>query len=285
MRARRVKGRVRGVENQTPRQHLNDLEHFGNEVREARKSRKLTQKQVGTGAGGYSESYVSKVEAGAILCSEKFACGCDLVFGMNGMFERLRERITKRDHPSWFAPYAGMEREARVVLHYSASLIMGLLQTKAYAEAVTHTQHPEWSHEKVEARVAARLRRREILARANPPKLWVVLHETCLRMRIGGDDVMTGQLRSLLADAQAPRITIQVLPFTTTPPVTENYTLLTLADKSVIAYADTPLSGQVTDDAEEVAGLDGLYDLLRAEALPPAESAALISTYLERYTP
>jgi hypothetical protein len=181
-----------------------------------------------------------------------------------------------------------MEREAKSILEYGANVIPGLLQTAEYVEAVTRAQHPEMSDEYVAERVTARVRRREILAWARPPKLWVVLHETCLRTRIGGDQVMAEQLTSLLADVRAPRITVQVLPFASTPPVTEAFTLLAFSNKSskaVFAYADTAMSGQVSDDEEEVTRLDGAYDRLRAEALPPAESAALISTYLERYTP
>jgi transcriptional regulator with XRE-family HTH domain len=277
--------RSKAVEEQAPQQVLNDLQHFGNEVREARQGKGLTQKQLGKGAGNYSESYVSKVEAGALLCSEKFANGCDLVLGSSGIFARLRERITKRDHPAWFQPRADLEREARSILEYSANLIPGLLQTAEYAEALTRAQHPEMSEEQLAARVNARGRRREILTWVRPPKLWVVLHETTLLTRIGGDQLMTDQLTGVLADARAPRITVQVLPFARTPPVTEAFTLLAFSDRSAIAYADTAMSGQVTDEAEAVTRLDGIYDRLRAEALPPAESAALISTYLERYSP
>jgi transcriptional regulator with XRE-family HTH domain len=275
---------VSQVEEQEPRQRMNDLEHFGVEVREARTARGLTQRQLGAGAGGYSESYVSKVESGIILCSETFARGCDLVFGMNGIFERLRERIMKRDHPSFFAPYARMEREAAAVLDYSASLVMGLLQTAEYSEAVFRNQNPCWSDEHIEAQVTARRRRREILAFKKPPKVWVVLHETCLRTRVGGDAVMAGQLKSVLEDVRSPYVTVQVLPFGVTPVVADSFTLLTFPDKSVVAYADTPLSGQVTDDASEVEQLDALYDRLRAEALSPRESTTLIGTYLKGYT-
>ncbi|MBL1068255.1 helix-turn-helix transcriptional regulator [Streptomyces sp. 7-21] len=275
---------VSQVEEQEPRQRMNDLEHFGVEVREARTARGLTQRQLGAGAGGYSESYVSKVESGIILCSETFARGCDLVFGMNGIFERLRERIMKRDHPSFFAPYARMEREAAAVHGYGVILVMGLLQTAAYAEAIFRTQNPEWSDEHVEAQVSARRRRREILAFKKPPKVWAVLHESCLKTCVGSEAIMADQLASVLADARSPYITIQVLPFTTTPVVADSFTLLTFPDRSVVAYADTPLSGQVTDGAHEVEQLDAIYDRLRAEALSPHESQAVIGTYLKGYT-
>ncbi|MEO3753362.1 helix-turn-helix transcriptional regulator [Streptomyces sp. B6B3] len=265
-------------------ENLNDLAHFGVEVREARKGRKLTQRQLGRSAGKYTESYVSKVEAGAILCSERFACGCDLVFTTNGLFARMRERIVKRGDPSWFRPYARMEREAVSILDYSAGLIMGLLQTAEYAEAVFRAQNPRLSDEEVSVRVASRLRRREVMSREVPPLLWVILHESCLRTRVGGDEVMAEQLRHLLAEVQSPHVTVQVLRFGATPPAADSFTLLRFKDRSTMAYADTLMSGQMTDEIGSVTMADEVYDRLRAEALPPAESLALIGEYVEGYT-
>jgi transcriptional regulator with XRE-family HTH domain len=272
------------VDMSAPGEHVNDLEHFGIEVREARKGRKITQKQLGRAAGKYSESYVSKVEAGAILCSEKFAKGCDLVFTANGLFERLRQRIIKRGHPSWFRPYAKLEEEAVSILDYSASLIMGLLQTPDYAEAVFRAQNPRWTAEEIDSKVASRLRRRDVMLRENPPLLWVVLHESCLRTKVGSDRVMENQLKHVLTEAQSPHTTVQVLPFSTTPPAVDSFTLLTFADRSTMVYVDTIMSGQMTDELESVGHVDGIYDRLRAEALPRAESMALISEYAEGFT-
>ncbi|MGP3971114.1 helix-turn-helix domain-containing protein [Streptomyces sp. 6N223] len=267
-----------------PGEHLNDLEHFGIEVREARKGRKITQKQLGRSAGKYSESYVSKVEAGALLCSEKLASGCDLVFASNGLFERLRERIVKRGHPSWFRPYAKLEEEAVSILDYSASLIMGLLQTREYAEAVFRAQNPRWTSEAIEAKAPSRLKRRDVLAREKPRLLWVVLHESCLRTQVGSARVMEDQLKHVLKEAQSPGVTIQVLPFGTTPPAVDSFTLLTFADRSTMVYADTIMQGQMTDELGSVTHVDEIHDRLRAEALPRAESLALIGTYMEGFT-
>jgi hypothetical protein len=239
---------------------------------------------LGRSAGKYSESYVSKVEAGAMLCSEKFAKGCDLVFASNGLFERMRERIIKRGHPSWFRPYARLEDEAVAILDYSASLVMGLLQTAEYAEAVFRAQNPRLTAEEIESKVASRIRRRDVMSREKPPLLWVVLHESCLRTKVGSDRVMGDQLKHVLTAARSPHVTVQVLPFSTTPPAVDSFTLLTFADRSTMVYVDTIMSGQMTNDLQSVSHVDDVYDRLRAEALPRAESIALISEYVEGYT-
>lgn len=61
-------------------------------MRRVRLGRRLTQKQLGT-ATGYSHAYVSMVEAGKVMASMKFAKGCDLAFGTNGLFEGMLTRI------------------------------------------------------------------------------------------------------------------------------------------------------------------------------------------------
>jgi uncharacterized protein DUF5753 len=76
-----------------------------------------------------------------------------------------------------------------------------------------------------------------------------------------------------------------VLPFSAAPPAADSLTLLTFADRSTMAYADTLMYGQMTDELEVVTLVDEVSDRLRAECLPPAESIALISEYLESYAP
>ncbi len=266
-----------------PEERVNDLAHFGVEVRKARRGRKLTQGQLGRSAGRYTESYVSKVEAGVILCSERFAGGCDQVFATNGLFERLRDRIVKRGDPSWFRPYVRLEAEAVSILDYSAGLIMGLLQTEDYARAVFRSGKPHLDVSEIDAKVASRLRRREVMTREEPPLLWLVLHEGCLRTNVGGDHVMAAQLRHLLVEGRSRHIVVQVLPFGVTPPAVDSFTLLTFADRPTVVYSDTIMAGQMTDDVGAVASASEAYDQLRSEALPAAESLALISAYLEGY--
>ncbi|MDT0344551.1 helix-turn-helix domain-containing protein [Streptomyces litchfieldiae] len=273
------------ADDEVPAGNLNDLGYLGVEIKEAREGRKLTQKHLGK-ATGYSESYVSKVEAGAVLPSEQFMCGCDKAFGTNGLFVRLRERVTKRGHASWFQPYVKLEREAVTILDYNASLVTGILQTPAYARAVIRAARPREADDLIQAKAEARYRRREILKRENPPLLWVVLHESTLRTMVGDTpSVMREQLEQLIQDAQTPNTIVQILPFGAgAPPAAESFTLLTFADRSRIVYADTLIGGQLTDAQESVDRATEVYDRLRAEAMPPAESLALMRKILEEYT-
>ena len=258
-------------------EYLTPMQRFGVEVREVRRGRKITQKGLGL-ASGYSEGYVSKVEKGAMMPSERFAQKCDLAFQTNGLFSRLRERIDSGDHPSWFAPYADLEKDATAILNYSTTLVSGILQTPEYAEAIFRARHPRESVSEIRSKVEARMHRRSVMDRSNPPLLWVILFEGCLRARIGGADVMRDQISQLITEAEeSPHLTLQVLPIDAgAPPATESFTVLRFNHRSDIVYVDSTFTGQVIESAATVEDAKDTYDRLRAAALHPNESLAVM---------
>ncbi|MEV1005762.1 helix-turn-helix transcriptional regulator [Streptomyces sp. NPDC049881] len=252
-------------------QSQNDVKHppgFGEDLKEVRLGRKLTQEHVATGTG-FSRTYVSKVESGSVFPSDKFASKCDLVFGTHGMFERLRRRIVESDHPSWFAPVVQMEREATRILDFSATLVMGLLQTEDYARAIFRSANPRASEEVIEAKVAARLRRREVFEREDPPELWVLITESCLRCQVGSADIMKAQIGHLITCTDSPYINMQVLPLSAGAPngAMESFTLLTFDNAPTRLYSDGPAGGSVYESPQVVRSNVSSYDRLRAHAL------------------
>ncbi|WP_406476015.1 helix-turn-helix domain-containing protein [Streptomyces platensis] len=270
----------------TPPEHLNPLQRFGRDIKQVRLARKLTQKQLGK-ATGYSEGYVSKVESGTLLPrpSEKFAKGCDLTFGTGELFAGLLRRIEEGDHPSWFVPYLNLERKASRILDYSTNIVKGLLQTEGYAQAIFEAYFSREEAEVIEGKVTARLRRQEVFELSTPPSLWTIVHEACLRTVVGGAEVMAGQLEYLLTAATSPHIKLQVMPFSAGAPAasTRPFTVLRFTDSRTVLYTETRVGGRMHDSAQTVdAALDD-YDLLRAHALSPDRSVALIKTLLKEY--
>ncbi|WP_328732566.1 helix-turn-helix transcriptional regulator [Streptomyces caniferus] len=270
----------------TPPQHLNPLQRFGRDIRQVRLARKLTQKHLGK-ATGYSEAYVCKVESGTLLPrpSEKFAKGCDLTFGTGELFTGLLRGIDEGDHPSWFVPYLNLERKASRILDYSTDLVMGILQTEGYAQAIFRSYFSQGEANVIEGKVEARLRRREVFALDSPPVLWTILHEACLRTVVGGAEVMAGQLEFLLESAASPHVKLQIMPFSAGAPAasTRPFTVLRFTDSPTVLYTETRVGGRMHDSAQTVdAALDD-YDLLRAHALSPDQSVALIKTLLKEY--
>jgi hypothetical protein len=67
--------------------------------------------------------------------------------------------------------------------------------------------------ERAERQLALRMRRQEILHRADPPHLWAVIDEAALRRPVGSAEVMRAQIEHLLEMSRLRHVNIQVLPF------------------------------------------------------------------------
>ncbi|MFF5566614.1 helix-turn-helix transcriptional regulator [Streptomyces sp. NPDC012623] len=257
--------------------------YFGNEVREWRLERGLSQKQVGAPAQ-YGQQYVAKVEAGERMASPEFAAGCDQVFGTPKMFARLRDRCARKGgYPDWFEPYVLLEQQASAILDYSSTLIMGLLQTEAYAHAIFRKARPTDELRETAEKIVRRLKRRQILERSDPPLIWVVLDESCLRRVIGSPAVMAEQLAHLVQEAKSPRFTLQVLPYSSGAPAWPlSFTLLEFdTDEPDVLYQETLGAGHVSDSQKLVTNASLKYDRLRADALSPEASLDLMREVME----
>jgi transcriptional regulator with XRE-family HTH domain len=111
--------------------------------------------------------------------------------------------------PSWFETYLGLEQAAGIIRTYEAQFVPGLLQTEDYARSVVLLGHLG----EAERRVALRMRRQEVLNRADPPMVWAVLDEAALCRPVGGEAVLRAQIEHLIALAALPNVIIQVLPY------------------------------------------------------------------------
>ncbi|WP_344332753.1 DUF5753 domain-containing protein [Kitasatospora putterlickiae] len=141
--------------------------------------------------------------------------------------------------------------------------------------------------EEIDDWLTKRLRRQRRLDR-HPARCryWFIVDEGAIRRPIGGQKAMAEQLSRLLRVCQLPHITIQVLPFSAGQhsELGGSLTLLTMPDRSVVAYEEGSRSGTLFEETDEVSHRQALYDLLRAQALSPRDSEAMISAVLEGLT-
>ncbi|MGW1378115.1 Scr1 family TA system antitoxin-like transcriptional regulator [Streptomyces sp. NPDC002446] len=81
-------------------------------------------------------------------------------------------------------------------------------------------------------------------------------------------------------------ITVQVLPFAAGGHAEAggSLTLYTLSNQPTVAYEEGSRSGTVIEGADEVAERRESYDLLRAMALSPRDSGAMIRAAMEEWT-
>ncbi|MCL2583946.1 MAG: helix-turn-helix transcriptional regulator [Streptosporangiales bacterium] len=250
---------------------------FGAELRAWRSSRGWTQTELGA-ALGYSGSFVSDLERGDRLPSRDFADRCDREFETPGTFARWCEATRNRAFPAWFAPIIPHEREAVRIHGWALGPVPGLLQTEAYARSLIRARWANESDESIERKVAARMSRQEVLARHRPPMMHLVMHESVFRQVIGSPQVMAAQLDRLIKAAESPGFVLQAFPFSAPdPPGMEGPIFIYDSDEGVpIGYTEFHNGGRIVDSREDVADLWAVMGMLRAVALSPRDSIALL---------
>jgi transcriptional regulator with XRE-family HTH domain len=187
--------------------------------------------------------------------------------------------------PEWFQFYVGLEAATSAMQEYCADLVTGLLQTEAYARAVMAAAARS-DTEEMDRQIAVRLERQRRLTAPDTPSLWVVLDEAVLHRQVGGPVVMAAQLAHIGQMAGQPNVTVQVLPFTAGahPAMLGSFTLMQFpdpADKDVV-YLEAETGALYLEKPEDVRRYSLMIDYLRAQALGPAESRALIAQMAEQ---
>ncbi|KUN97565.1 helix-turn-helix domain-containing protein [Streptomyces caeruleatus] len=230
-----------------------------------------------------SRSHLSRIETAEVMPPPSLPGTLDAAFGTDGIFEELYKLASRESHPDQFRRRMELEARARIIDEFSCQLVTGLMQTKDYAHALFQTYDPRRRPEKNEELWQARLSRQALL-RADPaPDLSVILDEAVLRRSYGGPAVMRDQLAHLLDLTLTPTSTLQVLPFEHGGHALAggSLALFTLEDGTQVAWDEGFSDGTLLEDPETVRHRRRAYDLLRASALSPRDSAAFIRSVME----
>ena len=128
----------------------------------------------------------------------------------NGWWKAFTDTV-----PDGYLDLLEAEEEAAEMLHFHPMFVPGLLQTEAYASALTApTSLKAMTEADVERLVRLRMmRQRAALDDERPKRLTFVLDETCLHRPVGGRAVMHDQLKRLLELRDHPAIRMVVTPF------------------------------------------------------------------------
>lgn len=257
---------------------------LGAELRHARIKAGLTQDDLGDPLF-VSGSYIGQMEAGTRRILREHAVRLDEVLGTSDFFTRNCEASGKSRYPDHFAEAAEAEATAESIREYAPLLIPGLLQTEGYARAVFRAYQPTATEDVIDALVEARLDRARLLADPTRPLLWAVLDEAVLRRRVGSNTVMAEALRHVADLARRHRVIVQVLPFDAGAHAAMNGSmrLMTFHDAPPLAYLEVLAYGQLEDEPAALARYGLSYDLVRASALSPERSLALIESVAEDY--
>jgi transcriptional regulator with XRE-family HTH domain len=258
-------------------------EFFGAELKRRRENAGFTQAALGARvfvSGGYIGQFEQAIRKPQLDVAQRI----DEALQTEGFFERTwRKLIDDSRYADYFAEVVELERTATKVCDFEPTLVPGLLQTAEYARTITRATHQFAADQFIEEKVTARVERGQILADATGPQYWAILHEAVLRIPVGGPTAMAQQLDHMAAIARQRKVLLQVIPFAAGAHATmgKSLRLMEFDDAPPTAYTEAAYSGNLVDDPAMVKQAQGAYDLLRAAALSPTASLALIESAAE----
>jgi hypothetical protein len=220
---------------------------------------------------------------------------CDL-YGVSDPDERVRiaRLAAEGKQQGWwqsyeldyFATYVGLEEAAIAAKNFQSTTVTGLFQTEEYARAMYESNVPEIASERIDQLIQVRLTRQRSLMRDPPLQFWAVLDEPVLHRLVGGYQVMRDQLQRMIEIAQAPNVTIQIIPFGigAHPAMESSFDILDFGEVAPSVVYVEGLAGNIfLERPPDLQRYEQVFARLCAMALTPQESTELMAETAARY--
>ncbi|GAA2527129.1 helix-turn-helix domain-containing protein [Streptomyces koyangensis] len=264
---------------------------LGTELRRLRERAGRTAREA-AGLLSIDAARISNIEAGRIGISEERIRRLAAFYQCDdaALIDALCAISGERRGTYWFDDYRGilapgwldiaeLEFHAAAIRSMQATTIPGPFQTESYARALFGGVVPALPESEIEARVAHRLKRREIFDRPSPPPYEAIVHEAALRMRFGGREVVCKQLEYLIEASHMASVSVRVIPFTN-----EKFIEVTQAVKYVSGVVpqldtvqiDSAVGGRFLDVAAELERFRALVGIAKRASLDEEESRQII---------
>jgi transcriptional regulator with XRE-family HTH domain len=272
---------------------------LGSELRRLRESQSLKLEEVAERLG-LAPSTLSRIETGKASTRTAYLHAMLELYGVTDPSQRqvLSDMARDGHHKGWwalwdgvlptgFSIYVGLEAEAASLRVYESQVVHGLLQTEDYARAVMTTVRRRQTPEEIERLVSLRIQRQDVLFRPDPLDLWIILDEGVLRRMAGPSEMMRAQLEYLYEATQRPNVTLQVLSFNSGlhPGLGGSFAIIEFPerfDPDVVYTEGVTGQAYIEERDRDVRARCEAFDLLRAAALSPADSARLIKAISEK---
>ncbi|MGR4882860.1 Scr1 family TA system antitoxin-like transcriptional regulator [Streptomyces sp. LARHCF249] len=260
---------------------------LGKQIKALREAAGLHQKELAA-LLHVSEDLIGAIERGVRTPQPDLLERADGVLGARGVLrvaipdvkDALKRARTR--HPDWFRSYAEAEAATQAVHAYAHQGVPGLLQTERHAREVFTQRRPLLDEATIEKRVQDRLSRQQIFERWPSPTFSFILDQSLLERQVGGSDVHREQLQRFLDIGRLRTVELQVMPYTrgAHTAMGGSFTLLHPKGRQQIAYHEAYGRPHLITDPDQVRIMAERCGIIRAQALAPHESLALIEKTL-----
>ncbi|GAA3724467.1 helix-turn-helix transcriptional regulator [Plantactinospora mayteni] len=246
-------------------------------LKELRAERGVTQDQVAD-AVQVSKSLIAAFETARHVPRAETAVALDDYFGTGNELQKLavEARANRKQAPNWFRPWRDVEDAASMLRYFQATLVPGLLQTEAYAQAL-FASTGTLTAEEIASRLDYRMERQSaILDRDDPPFCAFILDESALRC--GHPEIAKDQLLHLADAGARANVFVYVVPDEAGLHAgrSGSFALGTMLGGGMVGYLEDFYEGRVLAEPTRVAVLDRTWQAITAVALPCDQSRDLI---------
>ncbi|MBO2462686.1 helix-turn-helix domain-containing protein [Actinomadura violacea] len=236
---------------------------------------------------GCSPGWIEKLENCEKPPSEATSDDLDTFFKLpartfHTMWAEIKREGKQSVGPPGFQEYVRREAKASMLTLFAAMVLDGLFQTPEYAREVLRVGR---SAEEAEELLVTRLARQEIFQRPGLAQISIVIDEGILHRPTGGRAVMKEQLEHLIARAEDPRVTLQIVPISKGAYQGNMgaFNMLGFEHAPDVVYVEGHTSGQLLEDPREVRGHTLAFNLIRGAALSADQSLELLHEMVESY--
>jgi transcriptional regulator with XRE-family HTH domain len=269
---------------------------LGSQLRRLREAKDISREDAGYSIRA-SESKISRLELGRVSFKERDVADLLTLYGVTAEDDRAPLLALVREAnqpgwwqtftdvlPNWFQPYIGLEEAASLIRTYEVQFVPGLLQSEDYARAVITQGSRGVPADLLERRIGVRTNRQKLLARDNPPRLWMVVDEAALRRPIGGRKVMRAQLEHLINLTELPNLTLQVMPIRFGAHAAEGgaFSILRFPEPDLpdVVYIEHLTGAVYLDKRDEVDRYLEVMNRLAVDGTQPDTTAELLTTII-----
>jgi transcriptional regulator with XRE-family HTH domain len=254
-----------------------DAVFLGKVLKKARIAAGLSQEALAD-EFGFERTVITKAESGyrppsppvAEAYARRFPELNALIEG--GLIEDWADHVKQAGgaSPKYFGKWADREKDATTLFYWAPVLVPGILQTESYARSLLQTIP---SDEPLDARLADRMDRQQVLSRSHPPVVSVIIAEQVLHRCVGSAQIMHEQL-TYMADIPYPKVVVQLIPAEVgAHPGLEGAVSIAEQDGGpTIVHLESFTAAQTTAEPDIVADVREITALVRAEALPRSAS-------------